>query len=423
MSFVAISLGAAFGILSGRGAFAGMVSAGLIAVITSLLGGTRVQCSGPTAPMTALSAVVVAYAGDQLLARMPQADPSQFINLVLVLTGVLLVGAAVLRLGRYVRLVPHLVVSGFMTGIAVLIWVDQVNRILGVGGKVALEGSKAVNSLIAVVTFVLVLGLPGLLRKALPKVAVFLPSTLISIVAVSIVVMASGVRVQTIELSGALDSLAGMGELVSGNLPRGWSLSLVGLALPFAFQLAMLGYLDSLLTSLVVDRMTGERTDRERELAAQGLANSAVAFVGGIPGAQATIRSVLIVKEGATLRLSGVLVGVFVLLELAVFRDLIAFIPSAVFAGLLFKVGYDVFDWPPLIDFVKARFATVARAVAADAAPGAFQLVFIGLTAATTVLWNLNVAVVGFTLLFYALRAGGHLFDLAGDLTESEHGD
>ena len=118
VSFVAISLGAAFGILSQRGAFAGIISAGIIALVTSLLGGTRVQCSGPTAPMTAVSAVVIAFAHDELLAEIPTANPDHFINVVFLLTGVILLLAALLRLGRFINVVPKVVVSGFMDGIA-----------------------------------------------------------------------------------------------------------------------------------------------------------------------------------------------------------------------------------------------------------------------------------------------------------------
>jgi len=128
VSFVAISLGAAFGILSGRGAFAGIISAGIIAFITAAFGGTRVQTSGPTAPMTAVSAVVVAFAYDQLLVRLPGANSEQFIDLVLILTGVVMLLMAVLRLGRFIKYVPKVVVSGFMNGIAILFgWINSKN--------------------------------------------------------------------------------------------------------------------------------------------------------------------------------------------------------------------------------------------------------------------------------------------------------
>ena len=106
----------------------------------------------------------------------------------------------------------------------------------------------------------------------------------------------------------------------------------------FSLQLAMLCYLDTLLTSLVVDKLNGEQTAKNKELAAQGLANGAVTLFGGLPGAQATIRSVLILKEGATMRLAGISAGIFVIIEMLLLQKLVKLIPQAVFCGILFKV-------------------------------------------------------------------------------------
>jgi SulP family sulfate permease len=130
VSFVAISLGAAFGILSGRGAFAGILSAGIIALITGVFGGTRIQTSGPTAPMTAVTVLVLAYATSTgeyvqqgLQEAFPGVDATRFVNLVFLLTAALLLFSAVFRLGRFIQFVPKTVISGFMNGIAILIWV------------------------------------------------------------------------------------------------------------------------------------------------------------------------------------------------------------------------------------------------------------------------------------------------------------
>ena len=131
VSFVALSLGAAFGILSGRGAFAGMLSAGVIAVITSMLGGTRVQCSGPTAPMSVVAAVVISVAYDKLSSQLPSVNPEHFVNAVFLMSGFLLVIMAILRIGRFITVVPNVVVSGFMNGIAVLIWIAQTKKLFG----------------------------------------------------------------------------------------------------------------------------------------------------------------------------------------------------------------------------------------------------------------------------------------------------
>lgn len=419
VSFVAISLGAAFGILSGRGAFAGIISAGIIAFITAALGGTRVQTSGPTAPMTAVSAVVVAFAYDQLLARMPGVDSEQFIDLVLILTGVVMLLMAVLRLGRFIKYVPRVVVSGFMNGIAILIWVDQLQKLTGLGGKTAFTGDQINNIALALVTFTLVMGLPFVIRRYLKSIAGFLPGTLFTIVGVTFLAHAFRLDVELVRLDTTLTSLAGLRDLVTSHLPSGWSIPMIWVALPFALQLAMLGYLDTLLTSRVVDKLNGEETMKDKELAAQGLANGAVAFVGGIPGAQATIRSVLILKEGATLRLAGIMVGVFVLLEMLLFQQWISLIPNAVFAGLLFKVGWDVFDWLPVRRYTGARLDDVGLSSAWLRRPldppltvTHTEVLFIAGTTAATIVWDLNVAVIGFVTLFYLVQRFRPLRDL-----------
>lgn len=419
VSFVAISLGAAFGILSGRGAFAGIISAGIIAFITAALGGTRVQTSGPTAPMTAVSAVVVAFAYDQLLTSLPGANSEQFIDLVLILTGIVMLLMAVLRLGRFITYVPKVVVSGFMDGIAILIWVDQLQKLTGLGGETAFTGDRVSNIVLAAVTFVLVMGLPYVIWRYAKAVAGFLPATLLTIIGVTLVANASRLDVELVSLDSTLTSVAGLRDMVASHIPTDWSASMIWLAIPFALQLAMLGYLDTLLTSLVVDKLNGEETRKDKELAAQGLANGTVAFVGGIPGAQATIRSVLILKEGATLRLAGIMVGVFVLVEMMLFQQYISLIPNAVFAGLLFKVGWDVFDWLPVRRYTSARLdqaglsgAWLRRPLDPPLMVTHTEALFIAGTTAATIVWDLNVAVIGFVTLFYLVRRFRPLRDL-----------
>lgn len=431
VSFVALSLGAALGILSGRGAFAGMMSAGLIALITSLLGGTRIQCSGPTAPMGALTATVVAYAFEHLPATLPGIVPDHFITVVLLLCAVLLMVMALLRLGKFIALVPNVVISGFMSGIALLIWVGQVQSLFGLGGKHPLGGSLPLNVLLAATTVALIFVLPGQLRRFLPGAARFLPATLVAILCLTLAANLLRLPVAHVTLSGHLSGLGDVGALLRSQWPSSWSGALLIAAFPFALQLAILCYLDTLLTSLIIDRMVGERTRQDKELAAQGLACSAVALVGGIPGAQATIRSVLLVKENATLRLAGVMVGIFVLVEMLLFQDLLGLIPQAVFAGVLFKVGYDVFDWRPLRLYVKELATYRSRLLVNfcdrhDEEPifvsNREMLMILG-TAVVTIVFDLNLAVGGFTVLFYLhnklLFSGNPIRDLI-PATETE---
>jgi len=322
---------------------------------------------------------------------------------------------AVFRTGRFIGFVPKVVVSGFMNGIAVLIWLDQIEKLFGIAGKNPFGGSLAANFAIAIGTLAVVFLAPGILRRLVPRVSDFFPATLIAIVAMTLVTRLGHVDVETVELSVSLASPSDLMDILRSQTPTEWSWPLVGMALPFALQLAMLGYLDTLLTSLVVDKLSGETTRQNKELAAHGLANGMVAFVGGIPGAQATIRSVLMIKERATLRLAGIMVGVFVLVEMIVFQNLIGWIPEAVFAGILLKVGYDVFDWQPVSIYVRDRLRAEARPIADTSAfrVSHLEMLFIAGTTSVTIFWDLNTAVILFVALFYLVRRVTPLHDLS----------
>lgn len=403
VSFVALSLGAAFGVLSGRGAFAGMISAAMIAAITSALGGTRIQCSGPTGPMTTVMAAVVGYAGTDFARAFPGANTDHFLNLALLMTAGLTLAAAALRLGRFITAIPNVVISGFMNGIAIIIWRDQFVRLFGTDARPGLAGGMATNLAIAALTTLLVFTIPLVASRVVSRFASLVSGTFFAIVSMTAATSLLGLDVERVSLAASIHSLSDFTDLVAAQIPREISWPLVAAALPFAMQLTVLGYLDTLMTSLVIDKMTGERTRPDKELAAQGVAHAAVACVGGIAGAQATIRSVLIVKEGATWRIAGVLVGVLALVEMLAFQDLIKQIPQAVFAGVLIKVGYDVFDWLPLRIYAR-RFRSSQAPAPLD--PNAqrvdtLEIVFILGTALTTVLYDLNVAVAAFTSAFY----------------------
>ncbi|MFP6583677.1 MAG: SulP family inorganic anion transporter, partial [Candidatus Hydrogenedentota bacterium] len=330
VSFVAISLGAAFGLLSGRGAFAGMISAGLIATVTALLGGTRVQCSGPTGPMTAVTAVLVAKAYERFSTELPDVSPDHAVNITIMMMAALILVFAVLRLGKFAAYVPNVVVSGFMNGIAIIIWVDQFKKLFGWGGQTRFEGSYTQNILLFAGSLVIIFTIPKFTRRFLPKFQSLLSATILTLIIATAIAYVLGLDVERVQLTSSLKSPGDFSDLVAAHWPTNWSSEVLRFAFPFALQLAFLAYLDTLLTSLVVDKMTGESTKPNKELVAQGVAGGLVALVGGIPGAQATIRSVLIVNERATMRLAGVLVGVFALVEMVLFQDTINLIPQAV---------------------------------------------------------------------------------------------
>lgn len=395
VSFAVLALGAAFGVMSGRGAFAGMIAAGIIPIITGLFGGTRISISSPTAPMTAVSALVIAFAyenfaGDKILAE-------QFLTLVFLLLGGLLIVAGLFRVGTLIRYVPQVVILGFMSGIALLIWVSQAKTLFGLGGKTAIEGGITTNAVIAFSTFLLILLLPLLLKKlnVTKSILLFIPFTLVSILLMTVITAVLGVDVGKVELGITTNSFSEFFNLVKAYLPSKKILTeeYILMALPYALQLTLLAYLDSLLTALVMDHLTKEKSKLNKELFGQGLSNIFAAVCMGIPGAQTTVSSVLLYKEGAKTRLGSVITGVFVLLGFLIFKDYVTLIASAVFAGVLIKIAFDVFEKEFLKSYLKNKWYYLrSRNI---------QLGFTIYTMLVTTFVDLNVAVISGTIFFY----------------------
>merc|ERR1711976_1002891 len=233
------------------------------------------------------------------------------------------------------------------------------------GGKPKMEGSLVINTVLALFTTALIFGIPKLTGRFCPAYKSFFPGTLIAIVAVTAFVVAcGGLGIQTVKTGTPIISFAEVGALFTDNAPTEWSGALIVKALPFAFQLAMLGFLDTLLTSRIVDTKVVDMYPEEQrwrgtyknlELVGQALGNTFCALFGGIPGAQATIRSVLILNEGAMTRMAGVFAGLLTIFEMAALQSLVQMIPQCVLTGVLFKVGYDCFDWEPFLTYIKTQ--------------------------------------------------------------------
>ena len=414
VSFVALSLGAALGILSERGAFVGMLSAAVAVVITASLGGTRVKCSGPTAPLTVVTALIVGFAHDELIKTVPTANPDHFVNIVLFMSAGMLFLMAFLKAGKYIQYIPNVVISGFMTGIALLIWIDQIQKIFGLNGKTSFEGNFWQNIFLIIFTFILGICIPYLVKKYLIKYQAYISGTLISLIFMTGLVAFLHWDVEKIVLEQSLNSFSDITNLIAEQMPtsRDFSLEILWMAFPFALQLSILIYLDTLLTSLILDKMLGEPTRRSKELMAQGVATAAVASFGGLPGAQATIRSVLLIKENATMRLAGVMVGIFVLIELVVFQGALNLIPQAVFSGILFKVGLDIIDIKPFKLYIDELFSHrvhfFTSFFSAHREEGIFvtnrELALIILTIFLTIFFDLITAVGVSTVLFYFIN-------------------
>ena len=410
VSFAAISLGAAFGAMSGRGAFAGMIGAAVIPIVASIFGGVRRQASGPTAPMTAVSALTVAFAYDSFQEK---ALAEQFITLVFMMNAVCLIIAGFVRVGKLISYVPNVVILGFMNGIAVLIWKDQIVKVLALGGRPIMEGGIWLNILIALVTFGLIYGIVWALKRLNVRKQI---RSLISGVLWSIIIMTGfslviGLSLERIQLGNTIGSMSEFGAMMVNYFPSQiLQPKYIMMALPLALQLTLLAYLDSLLTALILDRMTKEKSNLNKELVAQGLANGMSGIFQGIPGAQATIRSVLLLKEGAQTRLAGVLIGVFALLSIILLKDYLVLVPAAVFVGVLLKAGLDVFDKDfPTYYMQYQWFNSPARNI---------QLLFILYTTVITVLIDLNIAVLSGTAFFYVAKYIWKVQDVESDFEQ-----
>jgi SulP family sulfate permease len=294
----------------------------------------------------------------------------------------------------------------------VLIWWGEANKVFGFN-KAAYTGGLAFNFVVMICTTAICIGLPILLGKTgKPILKKLLPSTLVAIVVMTAVCLVSE-KIQRVDVGDPISSFADVSNLFTTNFPSRWSGAWILKAIPYALNLTMLCYLDTLLTSLVMDQKVDEKyeeadrwakTNQNKELFAQGIANAFVALFGGLPGAQATIRSVLILNEGARTRVAGVCVGVFAIIEMVALQSLVGLIPSAVFSGILLKVGHDVFDYEPVFNYVKCTLLRKQHPGGNSPVVSHLDVLFIVGTTVVTIVVNLNIAVASFTVAFYVAR-------------------
>ncbi len=341
---VALPLALAFGVASGAGAIAGLYGAIFVGFFAALFGGTPAQCSGPTGPMTVVMAGIIVQFGH---------EPALAFTAVIMGGGIqILLG--ILGVGRYITLVPYPVISGFMSGIGCIILILQVGPLVGHEAKV-----KVLANLQAIPEFLshpypqatlAGLGTLAVIYLTPPRLAKLIPPTLLALIAGSLL---------TYYFLPAVPLI--------GDVPEGFPAAVVPILhldslmaiIEAAFVLALLGSIDSLLTSLVCDNMTRTQHDSNRELIGQGIGNMASGFFGGLPGAGATMRSVANIRTGGRTPISGALMAVVLLATMLGLGPLAEQIPLAVLAGILFKVGIDIIDWRFLRHVVQAPRADV----------------------------------------------------------------
>jgi SulP family sulfate permease len=403
---VALPLALAFGVSSGLGPSAGLYGAIFLSFFAALFGGTNTQISGPTAPMTAVSMVVIAGIIAANDGDVSKALPA--ILTVFLLAGIMQIGLGALGFGKYIKYIPYPVVSGFMTAIGVIILVTQIlpaigyypkedesyvekfkpqaeelilenilkeeagegilvledfketvaraetitqddilkesktlaaNNASGVLGAIkslprALNNINWLEFILALSTIIIIYGFK--------RITTAVPSTLVALVVVSGVAFGFGMDYRPIE------------EIPTGlpipnlEIITGFTLGSITPYIFTALTLALLGAIDSLLTSVVADNMTKTKHKPNKELIGQGIGNSIGAIFGGLPGAGATIRTVVNIKSGGKTKISGMIAGIVLLLILLALADIASQIPAAVLAGILITVGIGVMDYKGL---------------------------------------------------------------------------
>jgi SulP family sulfate permease len=326
---VALPLALAFGVASGLGPIAGMYGAIAVGFFAALFGGTPSQISGPTGPM------VVVLAG--LFASLT-GNPALIFTAVM-LAGVIQIAMGVLGLGDYIRLVPYPVISGFMSGIGIIIISLQLVVLMGHPSPSntldALREIPAAISAINVNTIGLGIGTLIIAYQWPASLGKYVPGTLAAL----LIGTFASLIVGNVPVLG--DIPTGLPELVMPVF-TGDSFKLVMKA---AVILAVLGAIDSLLTSLVADNMTRTRHNSNKELIGQGIGNTFAGFIGGIAGAGATMRTFVNIRSGGRGQISGMVHALLLLAIVLGLGWLASYIPHAVLAGILVKAGADIIDW------------------------------------------------------------------------------
>ncbi|MCA9471794.1 MAG: SulP family inorganic anion transporter [Nitrospirales bacterium] len=330
-AIVALPLALAFGVASGIGAIAGLYGAIFVGFFAALFGGTPAQCSGPTGPLTVVMASIIAQFPD---------EPALAFTAV-ILGGGLQIMFGLFGVGQYIAFVPYPVISGFMSGIGCIILILQIGPLVGhaakTGGVVAnleaipefFAGISTEATFLGFITVALMYLTPAQISRFIPP----------QLLALLVGTLTAYFFFPGVPLIGEVP--AGFPSIITPVLHQD-SLTLI---VESALVLALLGSIDSLLTSLVCDNMTRTQHDSNRELVGQGIGNMVAGFFGGLPGAGATMRSVANIRTGGRTPISGALMAVVLLATLLELGPLAEQIPLAVLAGILFKVGLDIVDW------------------------------------------------------------------------------
>ncbi len=337
-AIVALPMALAFGVASGAGAEAGLYAAILIGLFASLFGGSPTLMSEPTGPMTVVFTAVIA----KLIASDPVNGMAMAFTVV-VMAGVFQIAFGLMRLGKFVTMMPYSVVSGFMSGIGIILIILQIGPLLGhsaPGGGVMgvingipdlIANLKVHEAILAGGTVAILFLVPGKLKR-------YVPPQLLALVIITL-----------ISIWFLSDSdIRRVGEIPSGlpefRMPvfsaEQWQIMLVD-----AIVLGVLGCIDALLTSVIADSLTRKEHNSDKELIGQGIGNMVSGLFGGLPGAGATMGTVVGIQAGATSALAGLVRAGLLIVIVFWASSLTSLIPMALLAGIALKVGIDIIDW------------------------------------------------------------------------------
>jgi len=361
----------AFALIPGFSPLTGLYAAFVLALVTSILGGRPGMISGAT------GAVAVIFVGLilELKNTFPEIEPTTILNYVfatVILAGVLQILAGVLRLGKFIRLVPHPVMFGFVNGLAIIIFMAQFPNFYDKGTGELMSGSSLYAMIgLTLLTMVIIWGFPKLTKAV--------PSSLLAIVVVSAIVIGFGIDTLTVaDIMPEGESIqGGFPPLSIPQLPFTWDTFRI--IIPYAGIVAGVGLIESLLTLNIIDEITETRGRGNKECVAQGTANILSGFLSGMGGCAMIGQSLINTSSGARARLSGITAAVMLLVFIMFGSSLIERLPMAALVGLMFMVALGTFEW--------ASFKTFRKM------PNSDVVVMVLVTLITAITHNLAVAV------------------------------
>lgn len=310
----------AFSIIAGVDPMVGLHASFCIAVIISLVGGRPGMISAATGAMAVLMVTLVADHG------------LEYLYAATILTGLIQIVIGILKLGRFITFVPHSVVIGFVNALAILIFMTQL---------VQFEGATWIMYALVAATLLIIYGLPRLTKAV--------PSALIAIIVMTCVTVFGGIQVNTVGDMGNIERALPIFH-IPDILLNGDTLAII---FPVSLTMAIVGLLESLMTATILDEATNTKSDKNKEVRGQGIANTVTGFFGGMAGCAMIGQSVINVKSGGRGRLSTLIAGVFLLFLIMVLGDVVKVIPMAALVGVMIMVSIGTFDWRSILDVRK----------------------------------------------------------------------